>query len=359
MKIATNLLKEVVNNSLKGTSNNALIPITQMIGIKLNNNKLHLLSTDMTNTLEMTLDKVLGDDIDITVEAEKFGKLISKMTSPEIDLSVKDDVLIVKGNGTYKIPLISDEEGLVSFPEIPKIEATEQLTVKLSSIMSAFNINKSALAKTLEQPCLTGYYCGDNVISTDSMVITFNKFNMFNSKQPLLISPQMMNLMSLFKNEDIKVTLGGADELIIYDDNIMIYGTLLEGIEDYPVEEISRYLDVAFDSYCKIPKALLLSVLDRLQLFIEPYDKNGAYFNFTRKGLNIHSRKDASTETINYIESHEFKPFTCLVDIPMLKEQLQAYPEDTVKLWYGDDNAIKLECGKVIQVIALLEDEEA
>ena len=69
----------------------------------------------------------------------------------------------------------------------------------------------------------------------------------------------------------------------------MIYGTLLEGIEDYPVEEISRYLDVAFDSYCKIPKALLLSVLDRLQLFIEPYDKNGAYFNFTRKGLNIHS----------------------------------------------------------------------
>ena len=129
MKIATNLLKEAVNNSLKGTSNNALIPITQMIGIKLNNNKLHLLSTDMTNTLEMTLDKVLGDDIDITVEAEKFGKLISKMTSPEIDLSVKDDVLIVKGNGTYKIPLISDEEGLVSFPEIPQLEATEQLTV--------------------------------------------------------------------------------------------------------------------------------------------------------------------------------------------------------------------------------------
>jgi len=132
----------------------------------------------------------------------------------------------------------------------------------------------------------------------------------------------MVGGVTILVNEDIKVTLGEADELIIYDDNIMIYGTLLEGIEDYPVEEISRYLDVAFDSYCKIPKALLLSVLDRLQLFIEPYDKNGAYFNFTRKGLNIHSRKDASTETINYIESHEFKPFTCLVDIPMLKEQL-------------------------------------
>ena len=57
MKIATNLLKDAVNNSLKGTSNNALIPITQMIGIKLKDNKLHLLSTDMTNTLEMTLDK--------------------------------------------------------------------------------------------------------------------------------------------------------------------------------------------------------------------------------------------------------------------------------------------------------------
>ena len=111
-------------------------------------------------------------------------------------------------------------------------------------------------------------------------------------------------------------------------------------------------------SSCKVPKDLLLSVLDRLALFIEPYDKNGAYFTFGRKGINIHSKKDASTETINYVESKDFAPFVCCVDIPMLKEQLQANPDDTVKICYGNENALKIESGKVTQVIALLEDEE-
>ena len=77
-----------------------------------------------------------------------------------------------------------------------------------------------------------------------------------------------------------------------------------------------------------------------------------------RKGINLHSKKDASTETINYVESKDFEPFVCCVDIPMLKEQLQANPDDTVKICYGNENALKIESGKVTQVIALLEDEE-
>ena len=79
---------------------------------------------------------------------------------------------------------------------------------------------------------------------------------------------------------------------------------------------------------------------------------------FRSKGINIHSKKDASTETINYVESKDYQSFVCCVDIPMLKEQLQANPDDTVKICYGNENALKLESGKVTQVIALLEDEE-
>ena len=141
-------------------------------------------------------------------------------------------------------------------------------------------------------------------------------------------------------------------------EDVVIDGSLMEGIEDFPANEVNAYLDEAFTSSCKVPKDLLLSVLDRLALFIEPYDKNGAYFTFGRKGINIHSKKDASTETINYVESRDFEPFVCCVDIPMLKEQLQANPDDTVKICYGNENALKIESGKVTQVIALLEDEE-
>lgn len=359
MKVSTNRLKEAVNKAIKGASFNNLIPLTSMLGIKVYEGNMRLLTTDMTNNLCILIDKIAGDDIDITVDADKFGKLISKMTSDDTELTVNDSVLVVKGNGTYKIPLVTDEEGLVSFPDVV-IDGEVANEVMLSSIMSAYNINKSALAKTLEQPSLTGYYCSDKVITTDSNVITFNAFNMLGNDAPVLISAQMMQLLTLNKQEKIKWDYDTVKkELVFVSEDVIITGPFLEGIENFPAEAISAYLDEAFPSSCKVPKELLLSVLDRLALFIEPYDKNGAYFTFGRKGITIHSKKDASTEVINYVESKDFEPFVCLVDIPMLKEQIQANPEDTIKLYYGNENALKMECGKVIQVIALLEDDES
>lgn len=356
MKVVSSRMKDAVNKAIKGAGFNNLIPITSMIGIKLEGGKLRLFTTDMTNTLCIIIDKVSGEDMDITVDADKFGKLIAKTTSEDIDLSVKDDILYVKANGTYKIPLISDEEGLVTFPGLAETKG-KTTNVKLTSIMQAYNINKSALAKTLENPALTGYYCGDMVISTDANVITFNDFKMFEQDEPLLISPQLMQLLTLNKQEDIKLIVDKTLLTFIADD-MVVQGAVMEGIEDFPADDVKAYLDEAFTSSCKVPKDLLLSVLDRLELFIEPYDKNGAYFTFGRKGINIHSKKDASTETINYVESKDFAPFVCCVDIPMLKEQLQANPDDTVKICYGNENALKIESGKVTQVIALLEDEE-
>lgn len=356
MKVVTSRMKEAVNKAIKGAGFNNLIPITSMIGIKLSDGKLRLLTTDMTNTLCIIIDKVSGVDMDITVDADKFGKLIAKTTSEDIELIVIDDVLSVKANGTYKIPLIADEEGLVTFPALSETKG-KTTNVKLTSIMQAYNINKSALAKTLENPALTGYYCGDMVISTDANVITFNDFKMFEQDEPLLISPQLMQLLTLNKQEDIKLIVDRTLLTFVADD-MVVQGAVMEGIEDFPADDVKAYLDEAFTSSCKVPKDLLLATLDRLALFIEPYDKNGAYFTFGRKGINIHSKKDASTEVINYVESKNFEPFMCCVDIPMLKEQLQANPDDTVKICYGNENALKIESGKVTQVIALLEDED-
>lgn len=355
MKITTTRLKEATNKAVKGAGFNNLIPLTSMIGIKLSEGNLYISTTDMTNTLTAIIDKVVGDDIDVTVDADKFAKLIGKMTCTDIELLLEDDSLIVKGNGTYKLPLISDEDGLVVFPLVERIPTSGK--VKLTSIMNAYNVNRFALAKTLEQPSLTGYYCGKQVISTDATVITFNNFNMFGEDDAMLISAQMMQLLTLNDKEDIEVAKNGND-LQFVTDNLVISGSVLEGIEDFPVNEITAYLDEAFTSFCKVPKGLLLDVLDRLSLFIEPYDKNGAYFTFGRKGITIHSKKEASTETINYIESKDFNAFVCCVDIPAFKEQLQAIPEDTVEIHYGNENAIKLVCGKVTQIIALLEDED-
>ena len=364
MKVGSERLKSAVTKAVKGCGFNRLIPLTNLIGIRLSDGNLKFYTTDMSNLLTITIDKVSGDDFNIMVEADRFAKLVNKMTSNEIDLTVNDDILVIKGNGTYKLPLSIDEEmnggavvqSVVEFP-VDESEYAVMGEVQLTSIMSAYNINRAALAKTFEQPALIGYYCGDNVVTSDAIVITFNRFKMFKDQEDMLISPQMMQLLTLNSSEKIEFGKSG-NNLVFCGDGVEIRGPQLFGIEEYPIDEINAYLDIAFESVCKIPKELMLDVLDRLSLFITPFDKDGAYFTFGRTGITVHSKKDASTETINYIESKNFKGFTCLVDIVMMKEQLQACPEDTVTMWYGNENALKLETGNVVQVIALLEDDE-
>ena len=357
MKIATQILKDATNKAIKGASNNNLMPLTSMIGLKLNDGVLSLLTTDMSNTLCVKIDKVAGDDVDITVPSEVFSKLINKLYCDTTELTLNGETLVVKGNGTYKIPLVVDEEGIVSFPDIEMLDSDKikPSNVKLTSIMRAYNINRASLCKTLDFPELTGYYCANRVVSTDGNVITFNNFNLLGSESPVLISAQMMQLLTLNDSEDITLYDGG-NTLSFVTDNVIITGPKLDGIDSYPYEDVVAYLDEAFESSCKVPKELLLSVLDRLSLFIEPYDNNCANFTFSRVGINIHSKKDSSTEVINYTGSDNFKSFSCSVNIPLLKEQLLAYPDDTVQIFYGNDNAIKLVSGSVIQVIALDED---
>lgn len=360
MKISTERFKEAVNKVIKGCSNNNLLPLTSMVGIKCNGKDLRFVTTDGTNTLITTIDKVSTEGTcDITVQADVFGKLVSKITSQEVDIDIAQDTLVIKANGTYKIPLVVDEEGTVSFPipDTTELNKHPKSETKLSSIMSVYNVNKSALATTFENPFLTGYYAdGEMVVTSDANVITFNEIDL--NVGNVLLNPQIVNLLTLNKTENIEVVSDGNGNISFTTPELIIIGKELEGIEDYPIEDMKAYLGETFPSSCKVAKSVLISALDRLAIFIEPYDKNGAYFSFGRRGLTLSSKKSSSTESISYAESKDFTQFICCVDIPQMKTQLEAYPEDFVEIHYGHENALKLTCGKVTQVIALLEDDD-
>lgn len=357
MKIATSSLKDAVTKSIKGVNNNNNLPLTSLIGIKLSGGKLRFLSTDMVNKLCVIVDKVAGDDIDITVSAELFSKLISKLTCESVEMTVTDDVLVVRGNGTYKIPLIADENGLVSFPDIDyPAEDVEGYGVKLTSIMNVYNINSASLSKDLDNPCLTGYYCSDRVVSTNGSILTSNNIELF-GKMSLLVSPQMMYLLTLNDSEDIKF-YNDNGRLYFITDTVVVCGSELAGKEDYPVEAIAEYFSTEFPSTCKVPRELMLSVLDRLALFIESYDHNCATFTFGRTGIIIKSNKGSSEEVIRYVASENFADFSCIVNIPAIRQLIKANPSDTLTFKYGDDSVLELVEGNVSQIVALGDDDD-
>lgn len=357
LKIETTILKEMVSKAVKGASMNKLIPLTSMIVIELNSNVLTLHTTDKENYLYIIQNDVDGEDFYVTVQIEQFSKLISKMTSEYVTLELKDNSLEVKGNGKYNIEIPLDENGdMIQFPDPMNnyMDYPITVTTDLSTIKTILNTAKSSVATTLEVPQYTGYYIGDKILTTDTYKICGIDVKLFEDNE-VLISPEMMDLLDVIDTEKIDVSIVD-DKLIFITPNCVIYGTAMDGIEDYDVNAISKLLDETFNSVCKIDKAKILAVLDRISLFVGVYDNKAIRLNFTKDGIDISSKQTNGIETVDYVESENFNPFTCLIDIDMLTTQIKAYDNDVIELHYGNEQFVSLINGKVTQIIALLED---
>lgn len=360
MKISTPILKDAVAKAVKGSSNNGRIPLTSKMGIKLSDGKLRLLTTDATNNMCVIIDKVVGADVDITVDAELFSKLISKLTCESVEMKVDGGALVVVGNGTHKIGIDSDDDGNVIFPDIRTEFDGEPKIVKLTYIMNAYNVNKASLSKEEDDRIeLTGYMCTDRVISTNGSILTSNNISLFGKDESYLISPNMMFLLTLCDTEDIKLYVAEDGTLNFVTDNLIISGKELINKEEYPLEDILEYFNIEPESTCKVPKELFLSVIDRLMLFVQPFDKNCANFTFSRVGIKISSQSGSSDETIKYVESKNFKDFSCEVNIPALKQLVTATPSDTISIGYGDESVLIFKEGNITQVLSLGEDDDS
>lgn len=353
LTVNTQALKKSVSKVIKGAGSNN-IPITRMMLIKTFDNCFYLHTTDGTTTLVIKGGKcTCSEDFYVVVPIEIFSKLISKTTSEEVTLTVEENNLLVTGNGNYKIALPLNGDTLVRFP-IPTIVSGEVALTKNSYIKSIINTNKASLSKTFENPCLMGYYIDkDIIITTDSICACYNSMNLLEDN--ILVSAKVLDLLTLSDYEEIYYSRE-QNNLKFTTEDLILYTQELEGKDKYPAKSLMDLYDkMTFKSYCKVPKILLQSVLDRLVLFVEPYDKNAITLTFTPDGLQISNKENSAVELINYIASEGFEPFTACIDTTILKAQIDAYQGEEVEIWYGLPNALKLQSGNITQIMSFLE----
>jgi len=357
LSVKTPIMKELVSRAIKGASQNKLIPLTGLMAIQLKDGKLTLLTTDASNYLYVMQDNVAGDEFYVTVQVEQFSKLISKMTCDMLTLELNDAVLSVKGNGDYKIELPLDETGeLIKFPSPMDNETTEGIDISLATIKTILNSIKPSLAVTMEVPVYTRYYFGDRVIGTDSEKMASMNKNVLQI-EPVLISQETVNLLDVMTCETIQFHKNDS-KLIFASLDCIVYGNIMDGVDDYPVEPIMELVEEKFESSCKLDRNALLSILDRISLFVGQYDNKCITLTFAEEGVNVSSKKSTGIEMLKYLESENFKPFTCSVDILVFTQQLKGSTSDTIQLEYGNDNTLKWVDNDITQVMALFDDEE-
>lgn len=362
LKIKTSVLQGLLSKALKGMGNNKMVPITTFVGIELKDNILTLHTMDGTNYLDVRASaKVEGEDFYLVITSDQFSKLVNKTTADYIELEVTEDSLNFKGNGEYKIEIPMDEGEFIKFPSMPnRPEEATKKTIQVTTIKKILSTNSKSLARTLEEPVYTGYLFADKVITTDSYVVCVNDIQVLEDRK--LFTEAFLNLITLCDKENIDLYYNDEGQLWVEADSVSIYGNVLESstgedyVQKFPYDSIMGYVNEDFGSMCKLSRASLDSVIDRLSLFITPYDKNGLNFQFTKNGLIISSKASTGTEIIPYADSKNFKDFECQLDVETLKGQLSAQDSEVVTLYYGHENAIKMVDGKLTQVVSLLEE---
>lgn len=353
MKVKTAVFQEMMSRAVKGAGNNKLIPLTSLVSIKLASGILTLTTTDATNYLYIKQSGVLGDDMSVVVQVERIAKLISKMTSEFVELENKGAYLEVVGNGTYQIDIPMDENGMeIDYPN-PMADWQESengVEVDYNVIQKILNTVKPALAVTMEDPEYTGYYVGDTVLGTNREIITDYAVNVLG--QSKLISTEMMDLLDVMSQEKFKAYIDN-DTIIFDSPDCVIYGKEQEGIENFAVDAIKGFLDIEMNSMCKVNRSDLLNVLDRLFLFVTPYDNETVKLVFTDSSLMVKSLKDTGYEELKYVESDNPTPFEAYINISYLITQLKAQDGENAEILYGTDSAIRMNDGKITQFVAL------
>jgi len=355
LKLKTSVLQNMLNDAVKGASNNKLVPLTGMICIELRNNVLKLITTDGTNYLYVK-EKVEGEDFYIVINIDTFSKLVSKLTSEFITLTLDSNKLSITGNGDYIIDLPLDENGqLIKFPnpiETVSLDGIEVKKLKKLTINKMLSASKSAVANTLEVPCYAGYYVGDKIVTTNTYKICEVLDNL--SIPPMLWNANMVELLALIKDEQADLYCSNdVDYIIVTTPQVDIYSVKYEGIETYAIEPINQLLVSSFDSKAVIPTEAIKNVLERLALFVGPYDDNSMKLQFDEKELRISSKENTGIEVISYLSSELPKPFECIVDIETLDSQVKSVVDEKLVICWGKDNAIKLHYDDVTHIVAL------
>lgn len=351
MIVYTNELKSLLQKSMKCSSCNTYIPISNFCRIKEEKDTYTICSTDGLNTLfvDGSLQETIPHTlIDFVVDIKKLYSLVAKTTTDTIKMTIADNVLTVVGNGKYQISLPTDEnDEPIKFPKVdtnPKDAKT--CMVYADNLKDIVKTNKSSLPKNASLQELDGYVFSDTTITTDSLVICSNTLHLFDKM--VMFSSKVVDILCMF---DDCIDVMYVDNYYVFKDEHMTFCAYSnENIDSFPIDAINGLLNTGFTNSVELVASDLYAALERLNLFISPYDANACTIDFVPNHMVIHNQNNTCEEVFDIPSS---ATTTVKVNIEFLMSQLKTM-QDRIIFKFGNDKCIGL-CDEVTnRIIAVM-----
>ena len=351
MEINTSKLKSMLN-AVAGCKPSKLLEISNYYELRFNINGFKLSATDGANYINViNRDCKSEEEQVVIVKADQFSKLINKTSSDTVNLEIKDSCLKVSSNGTYHVEIVEDEI-YPTFSMSPGI----QYKVNMSELRQSLNAGSNAKSNTPNDSYLYHYLLRNGeVITTDAIKVFKGNFEIDNDMS-ILIPPPLAKLVMGLTNNEATIHVGESNTRVIIEaGDVTVAGILGEGVNEYP--DLSDLFNSNFPYTATIDTQAMLQTLDRLTLFIGPYDKNLIDLVFTDEGIVINT-VSKSLEVVPYISQVEGLTdevysinSKCLIDLISTIKQ----PEFNLSWGFGD--ILKVDTESAEMIIATADEE--
>ena len=271
-------MKNACSKILAAVDSNNLSVLTETLQLKTEGNSLYLSVTNREYFAKVRLDVDTGTEFHATVNANLFLKLVAQMTTDTVELNKIDNALVIRGNGTYKLPLVQDNDKLLELPEIVINNPTVNFVIPSDVLLSILQYNSKEITKiSVTKPIHKLYYMDESGAVTFTTGACVNNFKL---DQPVkvLLNDRLVKLFKLFKGEKVNFTLGYdaiSDEIIqtkvrFSSDDVTITAILScddSMLRQFPVNAIRGRADAVYPYSINMNREQLIQTINRLMLF--------------------------------------------------------------------------------------------
>jgi len=364
--IQVDKLKEVGNVILLAVDTQELAPITGLLSIKVKDNTMTLAVTNREYYVKVKVPVTSTEELNVTVNALQFLKLVSQTTSETITLTNKDNCLVVKGNGTYKIPISYTGDEVLEIPEINLNNVTVDFTIPGNTLDSIRVYNLKQISGGITNvPVQKMCYMDEKGAITFTSGACVNNFTL-PTPVKVLFNTRLIKLFKLFKDHEVSFKM--AHDLMEGDENLVqskvsfetsdvfisaVLPALDELLPQIPVDLIREKANTEFDYKITLDKGLLLDSFNRIKLFVGDNKVNHfAKFSFGAHSVDISDLSEDNKETIYYSNNITMTtPYVATFDLNEFISVLDNCNENTISVGFGDGTAAVIGRGNILSVI--------
>ena len=364
MKIRLDTIQKPCSTISAAVDAKSISQLTEVLELEVVDNVLHISVTNKEYFVTVNIPIDDAEQLHATVDAELFTKLISRITTEYVQLSVTDKFLVIEGNGTYKLPLIFEDSTMMVLPKIVVNNITSEFDISSDLLNSIMNSNSRQLDVGVISNAVQKYFYVDNKGAiTFTSGATVNTFELPEDIK-LLLNSRIVKLFKLFENEQVHFKYGTenlSEEIVQTRISLTTPTVSLSAVlscddtmlRSVPVDRIRSLASGELPYTVSIPRGNFLETLERFSLFSQDAMLSSACLEFNRDHVTVSDSKKNSLEKVMYETANNniSEPYATMIDIIELTKMLDSNRTKNVHVSFGNNSAILLISGNVTNVI--------